>query len=159
MEAWLEIDEFCTLTNLARERVEEMMSRGALKSKEEDGRVLIESSRGANVVVSRNEGGLVSAQLDTSFVEKTIGTILNLHEKVLGAKDESIEALKSENQFLREALFSMQEVYDADKKMLETLREQLRIAQEDMEFMRRKYKLMWGKVAELSPKEKSEGTE
>lgn len=162
METWLEIEEFCQATHLSRERVEEMVSEGALQSTTQEGKVMIEASSGTNALVARVEGGVVSSassSLNTEFVEKTIGTILSLHEKVLEAKDESISSLKGENQFLKEALFSMQDVYDDDKKTIEVLREQLRVAQEEMEFMRRKYKLMWGKVADLSPKESGEGKE
>jgi hypothetical protein len=84
--------------------------------------------------------------LGASFVEKTIGTIINLHEKVLVAKEETIESIKNENLFLREALASLQELYDEDRRTIATLTEQLRLSQQEVEFMRRKYKLMWGKV-------------
>ncbi len=162
MDTWLEIEEFCRVTNLSRERVEEMAKEGTLRSKTQEGKTLIEASIGANAVISKVETSVISAAsapLDTTFVEKTIGTILSLHEKVLEAKDESIGSLKGENQFLKEALFSMQDVYDEDKKTIQALREQLKIAQEEIEFMRRKYKLMWGKVADLSPKGAGEGKE
>ena len=82
------------------------------------------------------------------FVEKTIGTIINLHEKVLDAKDETLEALKVENEFLKDALSSLQELYDEDRKTIATLQEQLKISQQEVEFMRRKYKLMWNKTVE-----------
>jgi len=86
------------------------------------------------------------------FVEKTIGTILNLHEKVIDAKDETLEALKSENQFLKEGLLSMQELYEDDRKAIETLTKQLQISQDELEFVKRKYKLMWGKAIENAAK-------
>lgn len=80
------------------------------------------------------------------FVEKTIGTIINLHEKVLDAKDETLKAVRVENEFLREALGSLQELYDEDRKTIHTLQEQLKLSQQEVEFMRRKYKLMWNKA-------------
>ncbi|MDE7254735.1 MAG: DUF3972 domain-containing protein, partial [Helicobacter sp.] len=79
---------------------------------------------------------------------------LTLHEKVLEAKDESISTLKSENKFLKDALFSMQDIYDDDQKSAQFLREQLQRTQEELESMKRKYKLMWGKSVgkvDLSP--------
>ena len=84
--------------------------------------------------------------LDSVFVEKTIATILGLHDKVISSKDETISAFKSENSFLKEALVSMQEIYDDDKKTIELLREQLQKTQEEVDFVKRKYKLMWGRV-------------
>ena len=80
------------------------------------------------------------------FVEKTIGTIINLHEKVLDAKEEVLAAVRVENEFLREALGSLQELYDEDRKTIHTLQEQLKLSQQEVEFMRRKYKLMWNKA-------------
>jgi uncharacterized membrane protein (DUF106 family) len=93
------------------------------------------------------------------FIEKTIGTIINLHEKVLVAKDETIESVKSENMFLKEALASLQDLYEEDRKTIDTLTTQLQLTQDEVEFMKRKYKLMWGKVideyADNSPREVS----
>jgi uncharacterized membrane protein (DUF106 family) len=82
------------------------------------------------------------------FIEKTIGTIINLHEKVLDAKDETLDSVRNENDFLREALASLQELYDEDRKTIHTLQEQLKLSQQEVEFMRRKYKLMWNKTIE-----------
>ena len=44
----------------------------------------------------------------------------------------------------------MQEVYDDDKKTMETLRQELEHAREEVEFMKRKYRLMWGKVSTIT---------
>ncbi|MCW8954189.1 MAG: DUF3972 domain-containing protein, partial [Sulfurimonas sp.] len=68
------------------------------------------------------------------------------HEKVLDAKDETLTAVRAENEFLREALSSLQELYDEDRKTIHTLQEQLKLSQQEVEFMRRKYKLMWNKA-------------
>jgi|GEM_PF-3786509 hypothetical protein len=88
------------------------------------------------------------------FVEKTIGTILSMHEKVLTAKDETVLTLKSENSFLKEALISMQEIYEEDRKTIQVLNEQLRVAQEDLNHAKKKYRLMWNKVLENATNEK-----
>ena len=42
----------------------------------------------------------------------------------------------------------MQELYDEDRKTVDTLTNQLKIAQEEVEFLKRKYKLMWNKAIE-----------
>jgi len=152
METWLPINEFSEITGYDEERILQMVNDNYLRSKEEGGEVFIEASSSASALVPKGSSGDV-AELDeefrgSAFVEKTIGTILHLHQKVLEAKDETIGSLKDENKFLKEALFSMQEVYDEDKKTISTLSEQLRISQEELEFVKRKYKLMWGKVIE-----------
>ena len=42
----------------------------------------------------------------------------------------------------------MQELYDEDRKTVETLTKQLKISQEEVEFLKRKYKLMWNQAVE-----------
>jgi len=154
MQTWLEIDEFCKLVRLDKASVEALVEKGEIKSRQEGEKVFLEASTGNLSVVPRvatsvSEGSFIGAD----FVEKTIGTILGLHEKVLDAKDETLEALKGENRFLKEALFSMQELYDEDRKTIEALTEQLRYAQEEVEFLKRKYKLMWNQAVENYKKE------
>ncbi|MDD3466294.1 MAG: DUF3972 domain-containing protein, partial [Campylobacterales bacterium] len=56
--------------------------------------------------------------------------------------------LREENKFLKEGLISMQDIYEDDKKTMETLRSQIDLLQEELEFTKRKYKLMWGQVVE-----------
>lgn len=152
MQTFLKIDEFCKLVHLEREIIEGMIDRGVLNiRKEDDGEIYIEASQGTMSVVPTTNSNLsvnMNALPGESFVEKTIGTILNLHEKVLDAKDETLEALRNENKFLKEALFSMQELYDEDRKVVETLTNQLKHSQDEVEFLKRKYKLMWNKAVE-----------
>lgn len=153
MKTYLAIDEFCQLVHLKREVVDGMIERGALNTKVDNDVIYIEANEGTMSVVPAHNGEIVaSTEQHTlpgeSFVEKTIGTILNLHEKVLDAKDETLDVLRNENQFLKEALYSMQELYDEDRKTVETLTTQLKNAQEEIEFLKRKYKLMWNKAIE-----------
>lgn len=152
MKTYLEIDEFCKLVHLNRDVVDGMIERGALKTKNENDKVYIEANEGTMSVVPSSNNDVTLSLNPTlpgeSFVEKTIGTILNLHEKVLDAKDETLDALRNENKFLKEALYSMQDLYDEDRKTVETLTNQLKIAQDEVEFLKRKYKLMWNKAVE-----------
>ena len=151
-ETWLLLDEFLRLSGLEKEKVAELIKDKTIKSKQENGRIYVEASTGTSALIKKGENRLVSLDmngnaLDPVFVEKTIATILGLHDKVLSSKDETIAAFKSENSFLKEALVSMQEIYDDDKKTIEILRQQLQKTQEEVEFVKRKYKLMWGKVS------------
>ena len=152
MQTYLEIGEFCKLVHLSEDVVNGMMANGSLNFKEENGKVYIEANQGTFSVVPKGSGDdmpISSISLaGESFVEKTIGTILNLHEKVLDAKDETLETLKNENKFLKDVLYSMQEIYDEDRKTIDILNEQLGRAQEEVEFMKRKYKLMWNKAVD-----------
>jgi len=160
MDTWLQIDEFCKVVRLEKEKVLGLIESGDLRSKERDGVTYIEAESSAHAIVPKGEvaGSLVSQDLgsDRSFVEKTIGTILSLHEKVLESKEQTITTLQSENQFLKDALFSTQEIFDTEKETIQTLTKQLQVAQEELEFMKKKYRLMWGKVVDFSAKKEEE---
>jgi hypothetical protein len=149
---WMSEEEYSSLTGLDISSIEDLIEAGKLSVKVEDGVRLINPSKGATEVVIPQKLKELSARnthemmVQPEFVEKTIGTIINLHEKVLDAKDETIEAVKVENEFLREALSSLQELYDEDRTTIHTLQEQLKLSQQEVEFMRRKYKLMWNKA-------------
>lgn len=152
MQTYLEIGEFCKLVHLSEDVVKGMMANGALNFKDEDGKIYIEANQGTFSVVPKGSSEAIPISsislAGESFVEKTIGTILNLHEKVLDAKDETLETLKNENKFLKDVLYSMQEIYDEDRKTIDILNEQLGRAQEEVEFLKRKYKLMWNKAVD-----------
>ncbi|MCF6340382.1 MAG: DUF3972 domain-containing protein [Sulfurimonas sp.] len=150
---WMNDEEYMELTGLNLLAIEDLADRGKLTIKVEDGVRYIDPSKGTQDVVptqlkelsTRNTHEII---VQPEFVEKTIGTIINLHEKVLDAKDETLDAVKVENEFLREALESLQELYDEDRNTIAILTEQLKLSQQEVEFMRRKYKLMWNKAIE-----------
>jgi len=157
MQNWLEFDEFCKLVDLDKDIVEDMIKRDVLTTKEENGITYIEASKGAVAAMPKRAEIVLednnSVALGSEFVEKTIGTILDLHKEVLDSKDETVEALKEENSFLKEALLSLQTLYDEDRKTVEGLQTQLKDTQKELEFCRRKYKMMWNKVVENYKKE------
>ena len=149
---WMSDEEYCELTGLDISAIDDLCEQGKLTVKVEDGLRYIDPTKGTTEVIvpaklaelsERNTHEMV---VQPAFIEKTIGTIINLHEKVLDAKDETIEAVKVENEFLREALESLQELYDEDRKTIAALTEQFKLSQQEVEFMRRKYKLMWNKA-------------
>ncbi|HRF56920.1 MAG TPA: DUF3972 domain-containing protein [Campylobacterales bacterium] len=148
MATWILLEEFAEVVGKSVDEVRGLCDEGFLEHKEEGGRLYVDVGSGTQLVLQSNilpanEGGF-----SASFAEKTIGTILAFHEKVIEAKDETLDVLKEENRFLKEGLISMQEVYDADRKTIEALTKQLQSAQDDLEFTKRKYKLMWGQVVE-----------
>jgi hypothetical protein len=150
---WMNKEEYSNLTGLSNEAIDELIERKKLTVKQEGNEILIDPSSGTSDVVpaklkTLSENMPSEMVVEQQFVEKTIGTIINLHEKVLDAKDESLQALKNENEFLKDALASLQELYDEDRKTIQTLQRQLKISQDEVEFMKRKYKLMWNKTIE-----------
>ena len=151
-EHWMSIYEYAEFTNMDVDAVKALIVRGKLTTIVEEDVILIDPSQSMGDLVPATLTQMSASHADVtmgaSFVEKTIGTIINLHEKVLSAKEETIESIKNENSFLKEALDSLQELYDEDRKTIAVLTEQLKLSQQEVEFMRRKYKLMWGKTVE-----------
>ncbi len=150
---WITIQEYSELTGLTPDAIDDLMERGKLECKKEGRKIYIDPSRGMQAIVpaemsEMTTNGNMRINVGPQFIEKTIGTIINLHEKVIDAKDETIVSVRNENLFLKEALQSLQELYEEDRKTIETLTKQLSISQDEVEFMKRKYKLMWGKVVE-----------
>ena len=149
---WMSDEAYCELTGLSMSSIDDLVKNEKLTVKVQDGVRMINPSFGATTAVipqklqELSEKNTQELVVQPEFIEKTIGTIINLHEKVLDAKDETLEAVKVENEFLREALASLQELYDEDRKTIHTLQEQLKLSQEEVEFMRRKYKLMWNRA-------------
>lgn len=148
-ETWISIGEFVKISGFDIEKVNELIQEGLIKHKTISGTIHIDISTGTLAIIKRIENNLKVSEnsLSPAFMEKTIATILSLHDKVVSAKDETIAAVKSENSFLKDTVISMQEVYDDDKKTIDYLREELKKREEESEFMKRKYKLMWGKVS------------
>ncbi len=153
MSTWILLDEFASMVGKSEDEIMNLCDSGEIEHKEENGEIYVDVGSSAQLVL-KNSSVVAGAennddrQISHSFAEKTIGTIIAFHERVLDAKEETLEALRRENKFLKEGLISMQEIYDEDRKTIETLTKQLEVAQEELEFMKRKYKLMWGQVVE-----------
>jgi len=88
-----------------------------------------------------------------SFVKDCFHAILELHEEILWAKEERLISLK----VLKESLYAVQSVYDEDKTTIKLLQEQLANTQEELEFVKRKYKMMWNKAVENYGRKENDG--
>ncbi len=151
MQTWLNLEEFSKLTGKNKKEIIKLCKEKKLKCKKNEEGIFIEVESVAKSLVPLQELQII--EKENSIAERTIGMLLALHEKVLMSKDETIEALKDENKFLKESIYSIQEVYEESKKTIERLQKQLEICQEELEFCRRKYKLMWGRVLKKENKE------
>ena len=101
-----------------------------------------------NAVEGENLGDTKSSSSTETFVKQSFEAVLRLHEEILWAKEERVMSLKEENAFLKESLYAVQNVYDEDKTTIKLLSEQLKQTQEELEFVKRKYKMMWNKAVE-----------
>jgi len=149
---WVKIEDFAENLGVDEEIVLHMIETGKVEARDDGENVYIKSVKDEILVpevikeITLTDGNkdIISAE----FAEKSMATILALHEKVVASKDETITALTSENEFLKDISVSVQEIYEDEKETIESLREQLARANEEIEFLKRKYKLMWNKAIE-----------
>jgi len=142
MKTLLTIEEFEKISGKARVEILQLCKEKKLKCKKSDNNIYIEMEN-SNQVIPLSNIEIVNSD---DIAKKTLATFLNMHEKVLMSKDETIDTLKEENQFLKESIVSLQEIYEESRVTIERLQKQLEISQEELEFCRKKYKLMWGRV-------------
>ncbi len=145
-ENWIRFEEFLNITGLDKEQAKIMITSGQINAKYINDILCVDSISGTNALIKTTQTSLVSKSIDADFVEQSIGTILNLHEKVVEAKDETILAIKNENQFLKDSLMSAKEAQLDDKKTIENLKLELEQKKQELASINRKYKLMWGKT-------------
>lgn len=145
-ENWIKLEEYLAITGLDVNSIKNLISSGKISARYINDILHVDSISGTNALVQSTQNTLVAKNLDADFVEQSIGTILNLHDKVVEAKDETIAAIKNENQFLKDALVNVQEAQLDDKKTIDDLKIELDKKKQELEAMSRKYKLMWGKM-------------
>ena len=142
MKTLLTIEEFEKISGKTKVEILKLCKEKQLKCKKSDNNIYIEMENGNQVIPLSN----IEIVKSDDIAKKTLATFLNMHEKVLISKDETIDVLKEENIFLKESIVSLQEIYEESRVTIERLQKQLEIAQEELEFCRKKYKLMWGRV-------------
>ncbi len=98
--------------------------------------------------ISQGQDIETSAPTTEAFIKQSFEAVLRLHEEILWAKEERLLSLREENAFLKESLYAVQNVYDEDKTTIKLLSEQLKQTQEELEFVKKKYKMMWNQAVE-----------
>jgi len=146
MQTWLSIEEFAKLIGKSIDEIKALCENDELSHKIENDKIYIEANAGTKSLIPVAHTEIIESPAGDTVLEKTISTILNLHERVLEAKDETISTLQGENKFLKDTVISVQEIYDEDRKTIETLQNQIKLLQEELEYCRKKYKLMWKKA-------------
>ncbi len=95
------------------------------------------------------EPKVVDKNIATSeFVKSSFEAVLRLHQQVVDSKESELSQLRDENDFLKELVISIQDVNSEDRQSIEILTKQIKALQDELEFTKRKYKLMWNKAVE-----------
>ena len=149
-ENWIQLEEFASITGLQVSSIKSLITEGKINAKYINNTLYIDSIGGTNALIKTTQNSLqntlVAKNIDASFIEQSIGTILSLHDKVIEAKDETIATMKNENSFLKDALAKSQEASIDDRKTIDELKKEIDIKKQEIDAINRKYKLMWGKM-------------
>lgn len=138
---WLTLDEFIGQTQYTKSQIAKLVKTKEVEAKNIKGELFL---RMATPPALSNEG---------QMFQESIQKILEIHSKLTIAKDEVICAYKNENEFLKATIASMQETYKQEKQLIEFLRQELEKNREEIESIKKKYRLMWDKVSKNeSPK-------
>ncbi len=99
--------------------------------------------------VLTNEQKSMDKNIATSeFVKSSFEAVLKLHQRVVDSKESELSQLRDENEFLKGLVISIQDVNNEDRQTIEILTKQIQSLQDEVEFTKRKYKLMWNKAVE-----------
>ena len=90
----------------------------------------------------------------SKLYETSLNQIASMHEELIKSKDDTISLLQEENISLKTALREVQEIYQEDREVIKVLQEQIKHLNNELEFVKRKYQLMWNQAIE-NYKEKS----
>ncbi len=105
---------------------------------------MLETAEPCNSDLKKSPLPLATAE----FVKESFENILKLHEEIVASKEAQIAQLSDENAFLKESLLTIQKLYAEDRELLQLLKKEIFDLQEELEFTRRKYKMMWNQAIE-----------
>ena len=84
----------------------------------------------------------------TKLAQESLTSVLKLHDELIKSKDDLLQNLQEENIALKEMLISIQEDYEQDRDVMKILQSQIKHLQKEIDFTKRKYKLMWNQAIE-----------
>lgn len=142
---WQDLDSFLEDTSYTKAQIARLVKSGELEAKNIKGELFLRHKENLPSLVSPILQ-LQEKREPSATMQDVLQKVLEIHSRFALAKDEAIAAYKSENEFLKATILSMQEAYLQDKKMLEYLREEIVKSKQELESMQKKYQLMWNRA-------------
>ncbi|RDU74160.1 hypothetical protein CQA57_02515 [Helicobacter anseris] len=148
MHQLINLDHFSALTNITKEELDSKLIH------EYSGEKFIHPIDAINIFLQKIDNQLLAIDmngniLEPIFLEKTIQTITFFYETLLKNKTEASTDIIQENQLLKNTLVSLQEECQTYQLQIQNLQKEVDKKNEEIEFLQRKYKLMWGKVSNI----------
>lgn len=141
-------EDFHNLTGITKEEIDSNI----LKIR--DAKEFIAPIDAINTFLKKIENQLLAIDmnggiLEPIFLERSIQAITFFYETLLKNKAENSSDMLGENQLLKDTLVALQEECQNYQNKIQELQKELLQKDEEIEFLNRKYKLMWGKVSNI----------
>jgi len=91
----------------------------------------------------------------SKLYETSLMQLGKMHDELIKSKDDTISLLQEENISLKTTIREIQEVYQEDREVIKVLQEQIKHLTHELEFVKRKYQLMWNQAIENYNSEKN----
>ncbi len=90
------------------------------------------------------------AILKPLFLEQSIKSIVSIYEKIIQTTYHDTQDINDENTLLKDTNISLQEQCELYQSQIQALENTLAQKDEEIKFLKRKHKLMWGKISNSS---------
>ncbi len=149
MDLHITLEEFSQITQIPQEEVDEQDLIADLIPKALTPKKALEIflRRLENVLMAKN---INSAILDPIFLEQSIAALSTLYERILQTTQDNTQNIHEENNLLKDTIYSLQEQCQIYENQVQDLESQLLQKDEEIAFLQRKHKLMWGRLSNSS---------
>ncbi|MDU7693358.1 MAG: DUF3972 domain-containing protein [Helicobacter sp.] len=144
----ISLEDFCALCSIDSS----LMPKDALLYDQKSDEGFLSAEGAISIFLQKIDQDLVDFEMqgqkiDPMFLEKTLKIMRTLYEKII----HSIEAQVTQAKLLEDTFLSLQDEMTNLKDELKSLKNLLLQKDKEIEFLRRKHELMWGKINSLDP--------
>lgn len=145
----ISLEEFINLTGINEDEI----AKEALI--EHDQKTYLKPKKALEIFLQKLENTLMATDINGAilkplFLEQSIKSIVLLYEKIIETTHHNTQDMNDENTLLKDTNISLQEQCEIYQSQIKALQNALIQKEEEIEFLKRKHKLMWGKVSNSS---------
>lgn len=148
-EHLISLEEFSALTGIQEDEIDPK------EIEIQDQKSYLKPKKALEIFLQKLENTLVAMDVNGTilrplFLEQSIRGIVTLYEKIMQTTRNNTQGMGEENLLLRDTNLSLQEQCEIYQAQIKKLCDELEQKDEEIEFLKRKYKLMWGKISNSS---------
>lgn len=158
LQTFIPLDEFCALTRMESDCIPkeclQFLDEGAFLDPRSALKIFLDHL-GSYLIASDVSG----FKIQPLYLEETIGILSGLYERVLEKESSLYKNSKQEADKVFEDFLALKKEHESARSYTQKLEILLQKKEEEIDFLKRKYKLMWGKVSHSFLKPKGNGEE